>query len=74
MAQYRFIEAFLAAAKSYHDRTAVQTRHVSLTYSDLVAEVSQTARALKQRGVRPNSHVGIAARENKDVLVLSLGC
>ncbi len=74
MAQYRLIEAFLAAAKSYHDRIAVQTRHVSLTYSDLVAEVSQTARALQQRGVRPNANVGIAARDNRDVLVLSLAC
>jgi|tagenome__1003787_1003787.scaffolds.fasta_scaffold20963126_3 acyl-coenzyme A synthetase/AMP-(fatty) acid ligase len=74
MAQYRFIEAFLAAAKSYHDRTAIQTRHVSLSYAGLVAEVSQTAHLLMQRGVRPDSHVGITARDNKDVLILSLAC
>jgi amino acid adenylation domain-containing protein len=68
-----FHEAFARLAAEKPDATAVACLEASLSYRELDRKASLLARALRERGIRPEARVGLLTERSTDVLVGVLG-
>jgi amino acid adenylation domain-containing protein len=66
-------EMFLRAARKFPDRPALTCEGVTLTYSQLEQKSAALARALRARGVGPESRVGLAIDRSLELLIAILG-
>jgi long-chain acyl-CoA synthetase len=65
-------DVFVGIAKRWPDRRASISPQRTLTYTQLVARASQSARELRAHGVVPGANVGISLRDNAESLVLMI--
>jgi long-chain acyl-CoA synthetase len=57
-------DLLIAIAGRHPERMAIESPATALTYGDLIARSSQSARELLARGIRPGENVGIALRDS----------
>lgn len=62
-------DAFVGLADRWPERTALISPGLTLTYAALAARAAQTARELRQRGVKPGANIGIGIRNNAETLI-----
>lgn len=63
-------DLFVGMADRWRDRPAIESPFLTLTYGGLIERAARSARELRERGVRPGAKVGIATRENAEIIVL----
>ena len=66
-------DVFVGLSHRWANRQAVASPRLSLSYGQLVARASQTARELKQQGIRGGTKVGIALRDGAEMIVGMIG-
>ena len=65
-------DVFVALSNRLRERNAIASRHLTLSYEDMIARAARSARELRERGVRPGSNVGIASRDGGETIVLMI--
>ena len=65
-------DVFVGLGNRWPDRRATISANLNLTYAQLVARASQSARELRARDIRAETNVGISLRDNAESLVLMI--
>jgi acyl-CoA synthetase (AMP-forming)/AMP-acid ligase II len=69
LGQLNLADVFVGLGNRWPNRQAVASPRLSLSYAELVARASQSARELKQRGIRAETKVGIVLRDGAEAIV-----
>ena len=69
LGQLNLADVFVGLCNRWPSRPAVASPRLALTYRELVARASQSARELKQRGIRADMKVGIVLRDGAEAIV-----
>ena len=70
MADVNLADVFERLANRLSDQPAIVSAKTSLSYADIVARASMSARALRAMDIAPGNNVGIATAEAADAIVL----
>ena len=70
MANVNLADVFVGLANRLSDQPAIVSAKTSLSYADIVARASMSARALRAMDIAPGNNVGIATAEAADAIVL----
>jgi long-chain acyl-CoA synthetase len=69
LGQLNLADIFVGLGNRWPNRQAIASPRLLLTYRELVARASQSARELAQRGVRAETKVGIILRDGAEAIV-----